>query len=103
MTTERPCGCPLDAPDHLDPEPDWIGDTPIMHGERDEPSTSFWGAPCLCGHPNYLTCCEVWGGSMAGMTVARADAGELHEGPTIHMQLPETACPVWHPPAGEEG
>lgn len=79
QTAARPCGCAIDAPDHLEPEPDWIGDTPIMHGERDEDprppaDRKLWmTAPCLCGHPNYLTCPEVWGGSVMGLEIRRAE------------------------------
>ena len=77
MTSFRPCGCPLDAPDHLEPEPDWIGDTPIIHGERDEDPRPFaervlWNA-CLCGHPEWGTCPETWGGSVADLQIRRTE------------------------------
>lgn len=59
-------GCPTPIYPHREPEPDWIGDAPVMHGESDHPvpSTGGWNglytaSPdmyCLCGHPNYLTC-----------------------------------------------
>jgi hypothetical protein len=62
----RPCGCPADANNHTDPEPDWIGDTPIMHGESERPvpgsSHMLYGYPslpdmfCLCGHPFHMSC-----------------------------------------------
>jgi hypothetical protein len=83
---ERPCGCPADAADHVDPEPDWIGDTPIMHGESERPapgsSHTLYGYPslpdmyCLCGHPSYLTCPETWGGSVMDMEIRRADPSD---------------------------
>lgn len=77
-TATRPCGCPADSPDHLDPEPDWIGDTPIMHGERDSDPVRRSlcdDPPCLCGHPNFLHCPSrwggdgAWGGDVYGLTV----------------------------------
>jgi len=71
----RPCGCPLHAADHLEPEPDWIGNVPIIHGERDDDprpaaERQRWPSPpCLCGHPCYLTCPEAWGGSVADLVI----------------------------------
>mgnify|MGYP001104035584 CR=1 FL=1 len=80
----RLCGddCPTPDLPHIDPEPDWIGNVPIMHGESEHivPLTHdqarsrplFGGDPyCLCGHPNYLLCPEAFGdGSILGMTIA---------------------------------
>ena len=77
----RLCGC-TDGTLHVDPEIDWIGNTPITHGEyeRDVPGSDThvrgcFDAYCLCGHPNYLTCPKVFGdeGTVWGMTV---EAGE---------------------------
>lgn len=85
----RPCGPLCQVPDepHREPEPDWIGDVPIMHGESDHqhpdpPTVIDMGsgyqylqrrdAYCLCGHPEYGTCPEWWdGGGLAGMTIER--------------------------------
>ena len=80
----RLCGCPSDAPEHIDPEPDWIGDWPIMHGESERPvpgtSHMLYGHPsipdayCLCGHPNYLMCPEAFvEGSVLGYGVESAE------------------------------
>lgn len=64
----RLCGpdCPVPSAEHRDPAPDWIGETPVMHGESDiaVPGTGGWNglymeSPdmyCLCGHPVYYTC-----------------------------------------------
>lgn len=51
---------------HLPPVVDWIGNTPIAHGERDGSPEQPWGPygtggpgndpPCLCGHPDYGMC-----------------------------------------------
>ena len=78
----RPCGCPADAVDHVDPEPDWIGNVPIIHGESERPvpgtSHLLYGFPSmpdayrLCGHPNYLTCPETWGGSVMDLEIRLA-------------------------------
>jgi hypothetical protein len=83
MTSIRPCGCEQTAPDHFEPEPDWIGDSPIMHGERDEDprprsERQLWmSAPCLCGHPDYMVCPEAWGSSVMGLEIRADDGGEL--------------------------
>lgn len=85
-TIEWPCGgdCPTPALAHREPEPDWIGDMPIMHGESDYevPGSGFipegYGIRlaieqyCLCGHPNYLSC-PGWfnGGGIGGMVIER--------------------------------
>lgn len=72
----RPCGCATDAPDHLAPDLDWIGDSPIVHGERDEPTPAgALSAPCLCGHPEYLTCPETWGGGVNDLTLTGTPYG----------------------------
>lgn len=79
----RLCGCSLDALGHVEPEPDWIGNWPIMHGESERPVpgtshmicgfASLPNAYCLCGHPNYLTCPEAFGdGSILGYEVEAA-------------------------------
>jgi len=84
--TVRLCGphCPTPDEPHLDPEPDWIGDYPVMHGEseRPVPGTGGWNGLyrelaemyCLCGHPVDYTC-PAWlnGGGLAGMTIERAE------------------------------
>lgn len=79
--SERPCGpnCPTPDAPHREPEPDWIGDTPILHGESDHlvPGTGGWNGRfsecpdsyCLCGHPNHLTCPEP--SSLLGMAIER--------------------------------
>ena len=66
----RPCGCPTNAPAHAAIEPDWIGNTPIMHGESERPvpgtSHMLYGRPsipdnyCLCGHAPYQHCPGTW-------------------------------------------
>lgn len=71
---------------HREPEPDWIGNMPVEHGESDHPvpDTGGWNglyteSPdmfCLCGHPNYMTC-PMWPrGDVGGWTIERrADGG----------------------------
>jgi len=79
---DRLCGphCPTPDAPHRDPEPDWIGNMPIYHGESDHPvpDTGGWNglyteSPemfCLCGHPNYLMCPIFWdGGGIGGVSV----------------------------------
>jgi hypothetical protein len=62
----RACGpkCPTPDLPHRDPEPEWIGNTPILHGESDwqlfDERWQSLGAYCLCGHPNYMMCPGVW-------------------------------------------
>lgn len=68
MTAQRLCepGCPDPGEPHREPEPDWIGDEPLLHGESERPVPGTGGfngfytvipdAYCLCGHPNYVTC-----------------------------------------------
>lgn len=86
MSTVRLCGpeCSVPHLPHLAPEPDWIGDYPVMHGESERPVPgsgtpygAYRGLPdayCLCGHPDYLTCPEAWGdGSVWGMTITAED------------------------------
>lgn len=86
-TAARPCGCPVDEQDHLEPEPDWIGDTPIMHGEREG---SWWatldqelfGGPCLCGHPTYTLCPGDrggWGGDVGDAPLRWRDPSDGDE------------------------
>lgn len=86
MSNERLCGpdCPTPEMVHRDPEPDWIGDWPVMHGESDHQvpdSRHFNGvymenseAYCLCGHPVYCSC-PGWygGGGLSGMEIRRAE------------------------------
>lgn len=88
-TTTRLCGPLCLFPDeaHLEPEPDWIGNTPVMHGESDrkhpDPGTVIdmgggftyrmrRDSYCLCGHPEYFTC-PAWldGGGLAGLVIER--------------------------------
>ena len=40
---------------HLTSIVEWIGNTPIAHGER-ETEKGPYEYPCLCGHPDYLLC-----------------------------------------------
>lgn len=64
--------CPLPGAVHIDPAPDWIGDSPITHGESDRlvPGSRrhnglYWAGPdmyCLCGHPDFMTCPGMWRG-----------------------------------------
>lgn len=79
----RLCGPDCAYPDleHRAPEPDWIGDYPVMHGESDYlvPDSGNWfgtDSYCLCGHPDYLTCPGWYGGgpgTLGDMTIYRAD------------------------------
>lgn len=83
--TVRLCGpgCPTPDEPHLDPEPDWIGDYPVMHGEseRPVPGTGGWNGLyralpdmyCLCGHPGHFSCPGQFTGGIAGMTIERAE------------------------------
>ncbi len=85
MAELRLCGPDCQSPDvpHLDPEPDWIGDFPVMHGESDRPVPGsghylygFYSgddAYCLCGHPNYMTCPEP--SSLLGMEIGGPSDG----------------------------
>lgn len=54
---ELACGpqCIWPNRSHLEPEIDWIGNSPLAHGES-ERNDSTGDAYCLCGHPQYLTC-----------------------------------------------
>lgn len=80
--THRLCGPDCTVPDlpHRDPEPAWIGDMPVMHGESEQhqvPGTGGWNglytaspdAYCLCGHPNYMTCPKWLSEGIAGWTI----------------------------------
>ncbi len=81
----RLCGPDCPTPDllHIDAEPDWIGDYPVMHGESDRevPASKvhnglYWQGPemyCLCGHPAYQMCPGWWSGegTVFGMTIER--------------------------------
>jgi hypothetical protein len=86
----RPCGCPADAADHAEIEPDWLGNVPCMHGESDRPVPGTTNAPaayylpgpdmyCLCGHPNHLTCPGWlglpmgWGGGLIDLEIRTSD------------------------------
>lgn len=86
--TKRPCGCPVDVAGHAEIEPDWTGDTPVMHGESDRPvpgsSHMLYGYPslpdayCLCGHPPYQLCpawlgIDGWGGGVLDLDIGAAD------------------------------
>ncbi|MCW2767575.1 MAG: hypothetical protein JWO11_3534 [Nocardioides sp.] len=86
--SERLCGPDCLTPDmaHRNPEPDWIGDYPVMHGESDHEvpdSRHFNGlytegpeAYCLCGHPMYQSCPGWYGGGGIGeMIIERGPAG----------------------------
>jgi hypothetical protein len=86
MTTHlQLCGPGCTVPDlpHREPEPDWIGDHPVMHGESETPvpGTGGWNgvytelpdAYCLCGHPIYFTCPHWLDGGIFGMTIERTD------------------------------
>lgn len=82
--TIRLCGCTDDyeGPPHIDPQPDWIGDWSITHGESDIPvpgsrlGSVIPDAYCLCGHPNYLSCPGWFNGegTVMGVTVERKGA-----------------------------
>jgi hypothetical protein len=55
---ELACGPDCIWPDreHLEPHVDWIGDSPLAHGEDEDRNDEDDMPFCLCGHPNYLTC-----------------------------------------------
>jgi hypothetical protein len=85
----RLCGPDCLFPDefHREPEPDWLGDFPVMHGESEHevPGSGHdaegWGGYryrccrtyyCLCGHPDYASCPAWWdGGGLAGLVIER--------------------------------
>ena len=72
--TLRLCGgdCPTPELAHREPEPDWIGNVPVMHGESDYPVIGTRKMFCLCGHPDYMMCPEQWAGNgLSGMTFER--------------------------------
>lgn len=83
--TLRLCGCGDDyqGPPHIEPQPDWIGDWSVTHGESETPvpgSGERYGGSgtvpdtyCLCGHPNYLWCPGWFNGegTVMGMTMQR--------------------------------
>lgn len=52
----------------LEPIVDWIGDFPLMHGERAEMDTEHPQA-CLCGFEDYLLCPEFITGGIASCTI----------------------------------
>jgi hypothetical protein len=85
----RLCGpdCPTPELPHRDPEPDWIGNYPVEHGESDYPvpGTGGWNGLytesrdmyCLCGHPDYMWC-PMWpSGGIGGLTIAQDDNGVI--------------------------
>ena len=82
-TDEHPMGvCPdtclnlYDKP-HLEAVVEWIGDMPLMHGERED-----WvdGVDyCLCGHPVYGTCPERESGSVMSMVLGDPYGGKLDD------------------------
>ena len=75
-TCDDHCWHPDDKP-HLEPEVEWVGDMPLMHGERDVPSGDPQSEYCLCGRPNYLTCPEWITGGIATMVVDDPYGGRL--------------------------
>lgn len=89
----RLCGPDCCYPDryHRQPEPDWIGDCPIMHGESDHyvPGTTKhrpedpWVSSesyCLCGHPGYLTCQRyLEDDTLSGMWIQAAESAETDD------------------------
>jgi hypothetical protein len=73
--------CPTPDEPHRPPEPDWIGDWPVTHGESEHevPDSCHFNATegpeayCLCGHPVYYSCPAAWGeGSISGMEIHRS-------------------------------
>ena len=68
----------LDDNPHLPPIVDWIGDTPIMHGERDVPYGHPEQGYCLCGHPWYALCPERETGSVMSMVLGEEYFGRLN-------------------------
>lgn len=82
---ELQCGpeCIYPAVPHAEPIIDWIGDSPLAHGEseRPVPGTGGWNglynespdAYCLCGHPNYLTCPRGWTEGIASWAIEASE------------------------------
>jgi len=63
---------------HLGSVVEWIGNTPISHGERDgsdEQPNGPYEHPCLCGHPDFMTCpSEIAGvGGIYNLTIRKAE------------------------------
>lgn len=59
----------------LEPIVDWIGDWPIMHGERSHELDPVNPEACLCGFEYYLWCPEATTGGIASLTVERTADG----------------------------
>jgi hypothetical protein len=58
----------------LPPIVDWIGDWPVIHGERDHLDPDHPEA-CLCGFHYYLWCPEFFTGGIATLSIGRTDDG----------------------------
>ena len=56
----------------LEPIVYWIGNTPLLHGERAEEDPQHPEA-CLCGHPDYLMCPEWAEHGIASWTIYPAE------------------------------
>jgi len=54
----------------FEPTVDWIGSTPIGHGERDVPYGAADACACLCGIRDYTRCPERFSaGSVFDLTI----------------------------------
>lgn len=83
--SDNPMGqCPdtcmsLNEDPHLPAVVEWIGDMPLMHGERDVPFSHPQSDYCLCGHPSYSLCPERVTGSVMSMVLGDPYGGKLDD------------------------
>jgi hypothetical protein len=59
----------------LEPMTVWIGDWPIIHGERGYDLDAENPEACLCGFDYYLYCPEHLTGGIAGLTIEQTSNG----------------------------
>jgi len=59
----------------------WVGNVPLMHGERGDDFGDELGSPgsqaCLCGHPDYLCCPEFGSGGVSTLVIGEEWGGRL--------------------------
>lgn len=60
-----------------EPIVDWIGDIPVMHGERDVPHGHPDYGRCLCGHEFYLACPEWASGGIGSLVIGEPYGGRI--------------------------
>lgn len=77
MSPDAPAGTqPAAGPTDriFEPTVDWIGNTPLSHGERDVPYSAADRYACLCGVRDFTYCPDEGGeGSVFALTIRPAE------------------------------